>query len=156
VTSGDGHDVVGSRRGRVLGVDLGLQRTGLALSDELGLSTRGLPNLVPRSRREDVDHLVSLCREHSVVDVAIGLPLLPRSGEESPMSRRARGFAAALQAALAANGLRVVVHLVDERGTSKEAAERLAHSEVRKGRRKELLDSEAARILIEDILARRR
>jgi putative Holliday junction resolvase len=144
------------RRGRVLGVDLGLQRTGLALSDELGLSTRGLPNLTPRSRKQDVDFLVGLCREHDVVDVAVGLPLLPVSGDESPMSRRARGFALALEDGLTTAGLDVKVHLVDERGTSKEAAARLVASEVKKSRRKELLDSEAARLLVEDVLARRR
>ena len=145
-----------SRRGRVLGVDLGMQRTGLALSDELGLSTRGLPNLTPRSRKEDVDFLVGLARDNGVVDVAIGLPLMAQSGDESPMSKRARGFAAALDAALKAAGLDVVVHLVDERGTSKEAAQRLVQSDVKKSRRKELLDSEAARLLAEDVLARRR
>jgi putative Holliday junction resolvase len=145
-----------ARRGRVLGVDLGIQRTGLALSDELGLSTRGLPNLTPRSRKEDVEFLVGLAREHGVVDFAIGLPLQPRSGDESSMSRRARGFAAALDDALKAAGLDVVVHLIDERGTSKEAARRLVQSDVRKGRRKDLLDSEAARLLAEEVLARRR
>lgn len=140
----------------MLGVDLGLQRTGLALSDELGLTSRGLPNLTPRSRAEDVAALVDLCRREGVTDVAIGLPLMPRSGDESPMSRRARGFAAALQAALHAAGVPATVHLVDERGTSKEAAARLADSAVRKSRRKELLDAEAARLLVEDVLARRR
>jgi len=144
------------RRGRVLGVDLGLQRTGLALSDELGLTTRGLDNLVPRSRAEDVAFLVALCREHGVVDVAVGLPLMPRSGDDSPMARRARGFAAALDDALKAAGLDVFVHLVDERGTSKEAAQRLVASDTKKRRRKELIDSEAARLLTEDVLARRR
>ena len=142
-------------RGRVLGIDLGLQRTGLALSDEIGVSTRGLENLSPRSRAQDVAFLVELCRTEAVVDVVVGLPLMP-SGDESPMSKRARGFAAALQAGLLAQGLTVAVHLLDERGSSKAAAARLVESEVKKSRRKGLLDSEAARILVEDLLARRR
>lgn len=140
---------------RVLGVDLGLQRTGLAVSDELGLTTRGLPNLTPRSRKEDVDFLVGVVEGEGVVDVVIGLPLLP-SGDESPMSKRARGFAAALDDALKAKGVNAGVHLVDERGTSKQAALRLVESDVKKSRRKELLDAEAARLLIEDFLARPR
>lgn len=141
--------------GRVLGVDLGLQRTGLALSDEIGLSTRGLPNLKPRSRAQDVAFLIDLCRNEGVVDVVVGLPLLP-SGDESPMSKRARGFAKALQDALATSGLSVAVHLIDERGSSKAAAARLVESEIKKSQRKALLDSEAARILVEDLLAQRR
>ena len=142
--------------GRVLGVDLGLQRTGLAVSDELGITTRGLPNLTPRSRAEEVAFLVGLCRSEGVRHVVIGLPLLP-SGDDGPMSKRARGFAAALQ-----DGLRgaddvadIVVHLVDERGTSKAASQRLVTSQTKKSDRKALLDSEAARILIEDYLASR-
>ena len=129
-------------------------RTGLALSDELGLTTRGLPNLTPRSRAQDVAFLVGLCRDHEVGDVAVGLPMLP-SGDDTPMTRRARGFAATLEAGLRDAGLETRVHLVDERGTSKAAAERLAQSEVKKSERKGMLDSEAARILIEDLLASR-
>ncbi len=140
-------------KGRVLGIDLGLQRTGLALSDEIGLTTRGLPNLTPRSRKEDVDFLVGVVVAEGVVDVVIGLPLMP-SGDESAMSKRARGFAAALEAALRQNNNSAGVHLVDERGTSKAASQRLVESDVKKSRRKELLDAEAARLLIEDFLAR--
>jgi putative Holliday junction resolvase len=143
--------------GRTLGIDLGLQRTGLAVSDELGLTTRGLPTLTPGSRAEDVAFLVELCRREGVVDVVVGLPLLP-SGQETPWSKRVRGFAAALQQGLAAAGDdvgRVVVHLMDERGTSKEAAQRLVASQTKRSSRKALLDSEAARILIEDFLAAR-
>lgn len=141
-------------KGRVLGVDLGLQRTGLAISDELGLTTRALPNLIPRSRKEDVDFLVGVVRGEDVVEVVIGLPLLP-SGDESPMSKRARGFKSALEEGLAAAGVGAVVVLVDERGTSKAAAQRLAESEVKKSKRKEKLDGEAARLLVEDHLTRR-
>lgn len=139
----------------MLGVDLGLQRTGLALSDELGLTTRGLDNLTPRSRAEDVAFLVQLIAAEEVVDVVIGLPLLP-SGDESPMSKRARGFAAALELALADRGVAAIVHLIDERGSSKAAAQRLVDSDVKKSKRKALLDSEAARLLIEEHVAGRR
>ena len=138
-------------RGRVLGVDLGLQRTGLAISDELGLTTRGLPNLTPRSRAEDVAHLRGLVVAEGVVVVVIGLPLLP-SGDESPMSKRARGFAAALAECVKDVVPAVDVVLLDERNTSKDAALRLVESGVKKSRRKELLDSEAARVLVEDYL----
>ena len=141
--------MAGREIGRVLGVDLGMKRTGLAVSDGLGISSRGLANLTPRSRAEDVAVLVKLCTDEEVTDVAIGLPLMPRSGDVSPMSKRAAGFAQALQDALTTSGSSTKVHLVDERGSSKQAAERLVASEIKKGDRKALLDSEAARILIE-------
>lgn len=141
---------------RVLGIDLGLKRTGLALSDALGVSTRGLENLTPGSRAADVAFLVALIDREEVEAVAIGLPLMPQSGDESPMSRRARGFAAALEAALGEANMAVSVHLIDERGSSSAAAARLVASEVRRSQRKALLDSEAARVLAEDLIAQLR
>jgi putative Holliday junction resolvase len=140
--------------GRVLGVDLGIKRTGLAVSDELRLTTRALDNLTPRSRAEDVEHLRALCAELEVRDVVVGHPTLPRSGDEGGMARRARGFADALATAVEPLGVRV--HLVDERYTSKEAAERLAASGVKRSKRKAALDSEVARLLVERFVAESR
>ena len=137
--------------GRVLGVDLGLKRTGLAVSDELRLTTRALENLTPRSRAEDIATLVKLCRELEISDVVVGYPSLPRTGDEGPMARRARGFADALREALAEDGVRV--HLVDETGSSKLAAQRLVESGVKRSRRRAVLDAEAARVLIESFVA---
>lgn len=136
---------------RVLGVDLGLKRTGLAVSDELRMTTRALENLTPKSRAEDVARLVELCLELEVGDVVVGYPTLPRSGEEGPMARRARGFSEVLREALLPHGVRV--HLVDETGTSKMAARRLVESGIKRSKRKAALDSEAARLLIEHFVA---
>lgn len=140
--------------GRVLGVDLGLQRTGLALSDELGITVRALENRIPQSRAADVAFLVELSRTWEVAHVVIGHPVMPRSGDEGPMARRARGFADALREAFEAAGWgHVQVLLADERGTSLRAAERLVAAGIRKSRRKAALDGEAARILVEEFLA---
>lgn len=142
---------------RVLGVDLGLKRTGLALSDPLGISVRALENLVPGSRAEDVEHLASLCREHEVQAVVIGWPVLPRSGDEGAWARRVRGFAEALKGRLVGDDEARVracaVHLVNEVGSSQEAARRLVQSGVKRSQRKAALDSEAARVLVEAFLA---
>jgi putative Holliday junction resolvase len=137
--------------GKVLGVDLGLKRTGLAISDELGLTARALPNLTPKSRAEDVAFLVDVVEREGVSDVVVGLASLA-SGDDSAMAKRARGFAEALQTAL---GERARVHLVDESGTSKAAAARLVESGVRKGKRKAALDGEVARGLVLEWIAQR-
>lgn len=140
---------------RVLGVDLGLKRTGLAVSDELGLTARALPNLVPSSRAADVAHLVALVAELDVKDVVIGRASLPVSGDAGPMAKRAEGFAHALQDALRDAGRDTKVHLVDESYSSKRASARLVESGVKKSKRKEALDSEVARGLVLDFLAAR-
>lgn len=141
------------KRERVLGVDLGLKRTGLAVSDELWLTTRALPNLSPKSRAEDIAVLLELSAELEVGVVVIGYPLMPESEQEGPMARRARGFAEALRLTAAQSGQALEVALQDERLSSKSAAKRLAESGMAQKKRRQELDSEAARILIEEYIA---
>lgn len=131
----------------MLGIDLGLKRTGLAVSDELGISVRALPNLSPRSRAEDVAFLVEQVRALEVSDVLVGRP------KRGPIEQRAPGFAAALQAAIEVAGLSARVRVVDEDFSSQEAAARLVASAVKKSARKGALDSEAARGLVLAFLA---
>lgn len=137
-----------------MGVDLGLKRTGLAVSDELGLTARALPNLTPKSRAEDVASLVQLIVELGVDDVVIGLASLPQSGDAGAMAKRAQGFATALEAGLKEAHLDdVKVHLVDESYSSRRASERLVESGVKRSKRKEALDGEVARGLVLEWLA---
>ncbi|MBH1988674.1 MAG: Holliday junction resolvase RuvX [Myxococcaceae bacterium] len=126
---------------RILAVDLGIKRTGIAVSDERHLTTRALPTRIPQSRLEDIEHLFSLCRDLEVKIVLIGYPLLPQSREEGPMAKRARGF---FETMLRLNQQDLDILLVDETYTSLEAARRI-------GSRKPL-DGESARILIETYL----
>jgi putative Holliday junction resolvase len=135
-------------RRRVLGVDPGIKRTGLALSDPLGLSVRPLATHTPRSRAQDVSTLLALVEEHDVEAVVIGLPRLPVSGDEGPMARRARGFAVALTLALTRATRDVEVWLLDEEGTSREAARNLVDAGVKREKRRDALDAESAAILV--------
>ena len=137
---------------RVLGIDIGLKRTGLAISDDLGISVRPLENRVPKSRIEDVEFILAIVNDLDVGTIVIGHPVLPQSGEEGPMARRARGFKEALEAAFRANNRDTVVVLVDECYSSKSALNRLIESGVKKGKRSQLLDSEVARMLVEEYL----
>jgi len=139
---------------RVLGLDIGMKRTGVALSDELGISVRALPNLVPQARRDDdIRAVLQLARAHEAAAIVVGHPVMPQSGDEGPMARRCRRFAQVLaQAAIDADAP-IDVFLVDERHTSAQAAERLVASGVKKSKRKAALDSEAARVMVESFLA---
>ncbi|MES2503308.1 MAG: Holliday junction resolvase RuvX [Myxococcota bacterium] len=134
-----------TEQGRILGVDLGFKRTGLAVSDERWITTRALPNLSPQSRAKDIEYLIQLCDEMDIQTVLIGYPVLPQSGDEGPMAKRARGFYEALCKATPPT---LSVFLIEETYTSKEAASRL-------GAKKDalkLLDGESARILIETFI----
>lgn len=140
------------KRKRVLGVDLGLKRTGLAVCDEFGLSTRALENLIPTSRAADIDHLLQICIELDIGVVVFGLPLRTENDEKSMLAKRFTAFAERfLQKSIDA-GLVLSVEMIDESLSSKNAAKRLADSAVGMKKRRRLIDGEAARILVEEYL----
>ena len=138
--------------GRVLGVDLGLKRVGLAVSDEMGIAVRALENRKPQSRQADLDFFIELCEKEEITHVVVGYPIMPDCETEGPMAKRARSFSELLQEQANKAGLELKVHLQDERMTSKDATKRLLASDVSQKRRKKLLDGEVARMLVEAFL----
>jgi len=101
---------------RILAVDFGDRRLGLAISDELGLTAQPLPTLHVQSIGEAVREVTRIAHDREVVTIVVGLPLL-LSGEKGPRAVRTERFASELAAA---TGL--PVRFQDERLTSAEAA----------------------------------
>ncbi|MCL6480099.1 MAG: Holliday junction resolvase RuvX [Firmicutes bacterium] len=134
---------------RVLAVDYGRRRLGLAVSDALGLTAKPLGTLERRNRREDVRRLRTLVREHEVGQIVVGCPL-HLDGRESDMAVEAARFARRLEKELG-----VLVELADERLTSWEAAQISAEHQGRK-RRRRTHDELAAAILLRDYLEQQR
>jgi len=134
--------------GRILAVDLGERRIGLALSDPLGLTAQGLPTAGRRNKREDLNFVESLVRRHDVSRVLIGHPL-NMDGSEGPQARKARAFAEALSKRVSSS---VTVELWDERLTSVEAEVMLDPSTMGESRRRGRVDQLAATILLQSYL----
>src|SRR5581483_3811074 len=81
---------------RLLGLDVGNRRIGVAVSDELGLTAQPVLSLQRRSsRREDLRSLARLCRRYSVAGIVVGNPV-HLSGESSPQAAKTKAFAAEL------------------------------------------------------------
>jgi putative Holliday junction resolvase len=133
-------------RGRILALDLGKKRIGLALSDELGITAQGLPTLERRNKRTDFAELTRIVRENNVAGIVLGLPLR-MSGEEGSQADWVRAFAEELKAFVD-----VPIELRDERWTSKQAERVLAGSGVRNEDRKPAIDRISAMILLQDYL----
>ena len=146
--------------GRILAIDWGERRMGLALSDPLGLTAQGLPTAARRNTREDLNFLHALARRHKVSLIVVGNPL-NLDGSEGPPSAKARAFAAALTRTVGAE-----VELWDERLTSVEAEARLGGiggssavrlpGETDRTKRRERVDQLAATILLQSYLDTRR
>ena len=133
--------------GPVLAIDLGKARIGLALSDPDGRMAMPLATLVRRNRKKDLAELKQVVSDHRVRCAVVGLPLL-MSGEEGDAAAGARSFAERLRAAV--SGLEV--ELWDERLTTVEAERMLAEREVPSRRRKAMVDSLAAMVILQSYL----
>ncbi len=134
---------------RILAVDYGLKATGLAITDELQLTTRPLAT-IRRSRQRPVDlprEILRQVEEYEVGLLLIGLPL-NMDGTRGEAARRVERLVEALQPLL-----RIPVKLVDERLTSRAADERLRTGGASDRQRRERSDEYAALIILEDYLA---
>lgn len=139
-----------SEAGRVLAIDLGERRMGLALSDPLRMTARGLPTAERRNRREDMNYLKSLARRHDVTAIVIGDPI-NMDGTVGPASAAAREFASKLE-----KHLELEVRLWDERLTSVEAGRVLRQAGLRPQERARSVDQVAAVLLLENFLEAQR
>ena len=135
---------------RILAVDWGERRIGLALSDPLGILATGLPTLEIRGEAEAVARVADTIREMEADSVVVGLPLT-LAGRKGDSALAAERFAQLVQAASG-----VSVSLYDERLTSALAQKRLHETGTRTRGRKGKLDQGAAVALLEGWLAKLR
>jgi putative Holliday junction resolvase len=135
--------------GRILGIDFGERRVGLAISDPTGTIAQPLPALTRRrGKRPPVEAIARIAEEHGATDIVIGLPLT-LEGEESDWTREVRAFGERL-----AQRTGLPVHYVDERLTSVRA-ERTVRSlglPKRERERKTRVDTIAAMLLLQAYL----
>ncbi len=134
---------------RVLGLDIGERRIGIALSDPSGTLARPLQTLVRSSRPADFAALAALVAEHEVELVVVGRPL-SLDGSEGPQARRIARYADALAAHLP-----VPVVFWDERFTTVEAEEILRRNRRRRKRADRAdVDAVAAALILQRYLDR--
>jgi putative Holliday junction resolvase len=131
---------------RILALDLGKKRIGLAISDPLGITAQGLPNLVRVNKRTDFAALEQILRERQVGLILMGNPINMR-GDEGRQSGWVREFAEAI-------GKRtgLPVKLWDERLTSVEANRVLRSSGISIEKRAAAVDRLSAVILLQSYL----
>ena len=130
---------------RILGVDPGSRRIGLALSDEEGRIALPLDTVV-RGGDDAAEAVAERARIEGAREIVIGLPL-EMDGTDGPAAKRARRFAAAVERA---SGLRVV--LWDERLTTVAAERALREAGVRGADKKRVVDQVAATVLLQGYL----
>jgi putative holliday junction resolvase len=131
---------------RILALDVGLKRIGLALSDPLGITAQGLPNLVRKNKRADLAALAGLAAEREVGMFLVGNPL-HMSGDVGRQARLVQEFADGLAAHTG-----IAVRLWDERLTTVEAGRVLRASGISIEKRAAAVDRLSAVILLQSYL----
>ena len=133
---------------RILGLDIGEKRIGVALSDPLGITAQGLTVIEYSSRAQALERLGAICREHDVALIVAGLPL-HLNGSRGEAVAGVEKFVGALEAH---TGL--PVEFVDERLTTKAVERTLIGAGVKRKERKGVRDMLAAVLILETFLSR--
>ena len=129
--------------GRILGLDVGTRRIGIAVSDPLGITAQGLETLQRRNKRQDLAALERVIRDYKVGEIVVGLPLR-MSGAEGIQSGKMQVFAEDLR-----KRFHLPVHLWDERLTSAEANRLLRETELSIEKRAKAVDRMAAVLILQ-------
>ncbi len=128
--------------GRIMALDVGKVRIGVALSDPLGYTAQPLLTVWRKSRGEDLRSLLRLTRKHAVETIVVGNPL-HLSGDASPWAVKVHAFADELRLR---SGL--PVELWDERLSSVAAHEILDQAGIERAGRKYVIDQVAATVIL--------
>jgi putative pre-16S rRNA nuclease len=140
----------GSLPRRILGLDVGSRRIGVAVSDPLGITAQGLETIQRRNKRLDLEQLQELIRRYEVAEIVVGYPLR-MSGSEGPQAEKMQRFAEDLR-----KRFQLPVHLWDERLSTAEANRLLRETEMSIQRRGQVVDRMAAVLILQNWLESRR
>ena len=136
-------------KGRVLGVDFGEARTGLAVSDTARLLASGIGNIQGGGLEKSADAIVSAASEQNAVAIVLGLPV-NMNGTEGPRAERVRRLAELI----AERAPELPVALMDERMTTMAAHRFLNETDTRGKKRRGVVDTLSAQIILQNALDR--
>ena len=137
-------------KGRILGVDFGDTRTGLAVSDTSRFLASGIGYVSPGGIVKTADKVSEVAREQKVSAIVVGLPK-NMDGSEGFRAERCREFASLLRERLEEN---VPVAMIDERMTTMSASRYLNETNTRGQKRKGVIDTLSAQIILQNALDR--
>ena len=135
--------------GRLLGVDFGDVRTGLAVSDAARFLASGLETIKPGSMTKTAEAVAEAARAHGVVGIIVGLPV-NMNGSQGERAEHARMFAAMLDERVGD----LPILLLDERMTTMAASRFLNETNTRGQKRKQVIDTLSAQIILQNALDR--
>jgi len=134
---------------RILGIDLGEKRIGIAISDELEIIAQGLPTIPSTNEDEDLKNIKKLVDKYDVEKIILGLPKNMK-GTLGKQAKKALSFAEKLKEIC-----QLPVELEDERLSTSKAEKLLIHADQSRKKRKKIVDKMSAVIILQSYLDRR-
>jgi putative Holliday junction resolvase len=134
---------------RILGLDIGKKRLGIAMSDEMGWTAQGLETFESQGIDKDLEHLARLIQVYGVTEIVVGLPK-DQYGEIGTAAKEVLDFVELCKA-------RFDIPIVtwDERFTTVAATRSLIEADLSRKRRKKVVDKVAAVLILQGYLDRR-
>ncbi|HWR29119.1 MAG TPA: Holliday junction resolvase RuvX [Negativicutes bacterium] len=139
---------------RIMALDVGEKRIGVALSDELLVTAQGLCVINSKGEAKDTAYICELIKEHGVTHLVLGLPR-NMNGSYGPMAEKMREFGQRLSEKQQG----IVVEYWDERLTTSAAQRVLVDADMSRNRRRQVVDKVAAVLILQgymDSIARKR
>lgn len=134
--------------GRILGLDVGTKTVGVAVSDPLGYTAQGVGVIRYRGAGQAIEEIRGLVDLYNAERLVVGYPLSLK-GEPGPQAQAVQAFVDKLKA------LGLPIELVDERLTTKQAEQVLIAGGLRREKRREIIDQQAAILILQGYLDRR-
>lgn len=133
---------------RILGLDIGSKRIGLAVSDELGFTAQGLETLTCTSPEEDLKRIVALVGDYGIQEIVVGMPY-NMNGSEGPQAQKIKKMMERIS-----SRVEVPVKEWDERLSTVAAERILLEADMSRSKRRKVIDKVAAVIILQGYLDR--
>ena len=132
---------------RILSLDVGKKKIGIAITDALGITAQGLETLVRENKKTDFERIKKIIHDMNVSKIIVGLPL-NMDGTAGVMAKEIYNFVDKLK-----EGTDVPVQVWDERLTTMEAERVLLQADLSRKKRKRLDDRVAAQLILQSYLS---
>ncbi len=131
---------------KVMGLDIGTKRIGVAISDELLITAQGMESIMASEPARDIGKIAEIAAKNGVEEIIVGLPL-NMNGTESKKTKEVIAFMEKLRASV-----KIPVRTWDERLTSVQADRAMLEADLSRRRRRELSDRIAAQLILQGYL----
>lgn len=134
---------------RILALDVGDKRIGVAISDELGISAHSLMTINRSDIRKETREIIELITDYNVEEMIVGMPVM-MDGSMGIQGEKVSRFVDELK-----KEINIPIKFVDERLSTKFVERTLIDADISRGKRKKIIDKLSAVVILQDYMSSR-